>query len=84
MPHGCTRLHLWNFTSFAPCHAPSRCDCTFVPTTALRQVRPGVAWRDVEVVVRRLLLEQLLQLGLVRGSVDELLDAKIDRVGIQD
>jgi Xaa-Pro aminopeptidase len=47
---------------------------------ALSKIKPGVAWADIQQSTRRLLLEQLLQLGLVKGSVDALSEAGIDRV----
>ncbi|WIA40480.1 hypothetical protein OEZ86_013836 [Tetradesmus obliquus] len=47
---------------------------------ALSQIQPGVSWADIQQSTRRLLLQQLQQLGLVKGSTDALTDAGIDRV----
>jgi Xaa-Pro dipeptidase len=47
---------------------------------ALSKIKPGVAWADIQQSTRHLLLEQLLQLGLVKGSLDALTEAGIDRV----
>jgi Xaa-Pro dipeptidase len=47
---------------------------------ALAKIKPGVAWADVQQSTRHLLLQQLLQLGLVKGSLDALTEAGVDRV----
>ncbi|WIA20195.1 hypothetical protein OEZ85_006043 [Tetradesmus obliquus] len=47
---------------------------------ALSQIQPGASWADIQQSTRQLLLQQLQQLGLVKGSADALTDAGIDRV----
>ena len=44
---------------------------------AFSLIKPGVAYRDVHLAVARLMLEELSQLGLVRGDVDEMVAAGI-------
>jgi Xaa-Pro aminopeptidase len=41
---------------------------------------PGADWAEVQAAVRRLLVEQLADLGLTHGSIDAQLDAGVDRV----
>lgn len=47
---------------------------------ALARVKPGIAWADMQQSTRHLLLEQLQQLGIVKGSLAALTEAGIDRV----
>ncbi|KAF6261161.1 peptidase M24, structural domain-containing protein [Scenedesmus sp. NREL 46B-D3] len=47
---------------------------------ALARVKPGVAWAELQQSTRHLLLEQLQQLGIVKGSLAALTEAGIDRV----
>ncbi|KAF8055939.1 hypothetical protein HT031_006578 [Scenedesmus sp. PABB004] len=47
---------------------------------ALRRMRPGVPWADVQAAARAELVDGLAALGLVRGSTEELLEQGIDRV----
>lgn len=47
---------------------------------ALSQIKPGVAWADIQASTRQLLLEQLQQLGLIRGSVEAAAAAGVDKV----
>lgn len=42
-------------------------------------VRPGARWMEVTERVHRVLLEELLGMGVVEGSVDELLAAGVQR-----
>lgn len=37
-------------------------------------IKPGTAYRDVHIAVNRKMLENLSQLGLVKGSIDEMLE----------
>jgi len=47
---------------------------------ALDLTKPGAAWADIQLATRRLLLDGLVQLGLVKGSLEGLTDAGIDKV----
>jgi Xaa-Pro dipeptidase len=47
---------------------------------SLELLRPGAMWGDVQRAARQLLLQGLLDLGLVKGSVEQLLAAKVDQV----
>ncbi|KAI8473827.1 MAG: peptidase M24, structural domain-containing protein [Monoraphidium minutum] len=50
-------------------------------SAALAAVRPGAEWKaDVEAPARRLMLEGLRDMGLVRGDVEAMLQARVDRV----
>jgi len=45
--------------------------------SCLAEARPGVAMEDLHLKAARLLLEGFLNLGLIRGEVDELMEANI-------
>lgn len=47
---------------------------------SLALMQPGAMWGDVQRAARQLLLQGLLDLGLVKGSVEQLLAAKVDQV----
>jgi Xaa-Pro aminopeptidase len=40
----------------------------------------GALWKDIDAAARHVLLDHLIQMGLVKGSVDQLMKAKVDRV----
>lgn len=44
---------------------------------AFSLTRPGVAYRDVHIAVAKMMLERLAQLGIVRGSVDDMFAAGV-------
>jgi len=41
---------------------------------------PGIAWIDMHALVYRVMCEKLLALGLLRGSVDEMMDANVGAI----
>lgn len=47
---------------------------------ALGLIKPGAAWSDIQRSTRRLVVEQLQQLGIVKGSVEAAYDADVHQV----
>ncbi len=54
-------------------------DATQLQEHALGAMRAGAAMSAVEAGSRRVIVSRLLDMGLVRGSVDELIHKKVDR-----
>nr|ADO22596.1 ANTP class homeobox transcription factor ANTP22 [Mnemiopsis leidyi] len=48
--------------------------------TVVNRIRPGFTWREARMVCYRALLRNLVEQGLLVGSVDEMYDAKLHRV----
>jgi len=43
----------------------------------MKAVKPGVVWTDMHLLANRVILEDLLQGGLVKGSIDEMMEVNL-------
>ena len=40
-------------------------------------LKPGVSWKDMHLLSERIMLEELVKLGIVTGDVDEMLESRL-------
>ncbi|CAG9467380.1 unnamed protein product [Pedinophyceae sp. YPF-701] len=54
--------------------------CLAMQELGLERVKAGADWKETNAAVRRLMLEGLLDVGVVRGRVDDMLEREIDKL----
>jgi len=45
--------------------------------TVMAQLKPGVKWPDMHILAEKVLLEGLIELGIVKGDIDDMLDNRV-------